>query len=296
MNKHFSAVLQAVFVVFLWATSWIFVKIGLQDIPPLLFAGLRYFLAFLCLATVMTVNGSLKDLRNLGRRELWRLLLLGVLFYAVTQGAIFVALAYLPAVTVNLLWSFSSILVALLGILWLSEKPTVLQWAGILLAVLGAIVYFQPISIPQNQMIGVAVAGVGILANAISSILGREINRSARHKPLLITVISMGIGSIVLLAGGLVMEDIPTISLKAWGIIVWLAVINTAFAFTLWNHTLRTLTAMESSIINGSMLIWIPILAILFLGETITAKEIIGLVITGAGTLIVQLRRTTVNK
>lgn len=132
MNKHFSAVLQAVLVVFLWATSWIFVKIGLQDIPPLLFAGLRYFLAFLCLAIVMTVNGSLKDLRNLARRELWRLLLLGVLFYAVTQGAIFVALAYLPAVTVNLLWSFSSILVALLGILWLSEKPTVLQWAGIL--------------------------------------------------------------------------------------------------------------------------------------------------------------------
>lgn len=296
MNKHFSAVLQAVLVVFLWATSWIFVKIGLQDIPPLLFAGLRYFLAFLCLAIVMTVNGSLKDLRNLARRELWRLLLLGVLFYAVTQGAIFVALAYLPAVTVNLLWSFSSILVALLGILWLSEKPTLLQWAGILLAVLGAIIYFQPISIPQNQMIGVAVAGVGILANAISSILGREINRSARHKPLLITVISMGIGSIVLLAGGLVMEDIPTISLKAWGIIVWLAVINTAFAFTLWNHTLRTLTAMESSIINGTMLIWIPILAILFLGETITAKEIIGLVITGAGTLIVQLRRTTVSK
>jgi drug/metabolite transporter (DMT)-like permease len=56
------------------------------------------------------------------------------------------------------------------------------------------------------------------------------------------------------------------------------------------NHTLRTLTAMESSMINGTMLIWIPIFAVVFLGESITVNEIIGLVLTGIGTLIVQMR------
>ena len=39
------------------------------------------------------------------------------------------------------------------------------------------------------------------------------------------------------------------------------------------------------------MMIWIPILAVLFIGENITGKEIIGLVVTGTGTLIVQLRK-----
>jgi drug/metabolite transporter (DMT)-like permease len=34
----------------------------------------------------------------------------------------------LPAITVNLLWSFSSVLVALLGIGLLSERPTRFQW------------------------------------------------------------------------------------------------------------------------------------------------------------------------
>jgi drug/metabolite transporter (DMT)-like permease len=82
----------------------------------------------------------------------------------------------------------------------------------------------------------------------------------------------------------------PVIGLQSWAIIVWLAVVNTAIAFTLWNHTLRTLTAMESSIINGTMLIWIPIFAVLFLGEKITGKEITGLLVAGVGTLIVQLR------
>ncbi|MCU0487164.1 MAG: DMT family transporter, partial [Anaerolineales bacterium] len=65
---------------------------------------------------------------------------------------------------------------------------------------------------------------------------------------------------------------------------------NTAFAFTLMNHTLRTLTAMESSMINSTMLIWIPLLAVIFLGERLDFKEVVGLVLTGMGTLVVQLR------
>jgi drug/metabolite transporter (DMT)-like permease len=296
MNPHFKAVIQALFVVFLWATSWVFVKIGLQDIPPITFAGLRYFLAFLGLLAWMNIRGMKSDVRALDKRAWMQLLILGFLFFAVTQGAIFVALAYLPAVTVNLLWSFSSVFVAILGIFWLSERPTFLQWSGILLAIAGAIIYFSPVSIPESQTFGVVVAMIGILANAISSIMGRQINRSEIHSPLVVTVISMGMGSIILLLAGMAIEGIPSINLQNWGIIVWLALINTAFAFTLWNHTLRTLTAMESSIINGTMMIWIPILAILFLGETVTVKEIIGLGITGLGTLIVQLQKHPNNR
>jgi len=291
MKPHVTAVLQAIFVVFLWATSWVFVKIGLQDIPPITFAGLRYFLAFLCLLAVMFINGKYKEIRDLSRNAWIQLIILGILFYALTQGAIFVALAYLPAVTVNLLWNFSSVLVALLGIFWLSEKPSSLQWAGILLAMLGAVIYFAPVAIPEKQWIGVSVAAIGILANAISSVLGRGINRSRTYDSLTVTIISMGAGSILLLISGGITEGLPTINLQSWMIILWLALVNTAFAFTLWNHTLRTLTAMESSIINGTMMIWIPIFAVLFLRETITGKEIIGLVVTGTGTLIVQLRK-----
>jgi drug/metabolite transporter (DMT)-like permease len=61
-------------------------------------------------------------------------------------------------------------------------------------------------------------------------------------------------------------------------------------AFTLWNYTLQTLSATESSIINGTMLIWIPILAVVFLDEQVTGKELLGLIAAGIGTLIVQLR------
>lgn len=296
MTPHFVAILQALFVVFLWGTSWVFVKIGLQAIPPVTFAGLRYTLAFACLLALMFFNDSRNELRRIPGHTWMQLVLLGILYYAGTQGAIFVALAYLPAVPISLLWSFSSVVVALLGIILLSEKPTAVQWNGVLLTVAGALIYFYPVDIPNSQTIGVIAAASGILANAASSILGREINRSGKYHPLVVTVVSMGAGSTVLLVTGLLTEGMPVLDLQTWGITAWLALVNTAFAFTLWNHTLRTLTAMESSIINGTMLIWIPIFAIIFLGETITSKEIMGLIAAGIGTLIVQLRSPLVKK
>jgi drug/metabolite transporter (DMT)-like permease len=296
MSPHLIAIFQALFVVFLWATSWVFIKIGLKDIPPVTFAGLRYFIAFLSLSILAALNGSKKDIRQLPGSAWARLIILGALFYAATQGAIFVALAYLPAVTVNLLWSFSSVIVAVMGAVWLAERPSLVQWMGVALAIVGAALYFLPVEIPRSQTIGFVVASIGILANALSSILGRDINRSGSIHPLIVTVVSMGAGSVMLLAAGIAIEGLPAMDLQGWGIILWLALVNTAFAFTLWNHTLRTLSAVESSIINGTMLIWIPILAVLFLGETITAKEIFGLVVTGLGTLIVQLRKRQTKK
>ena len=296
MTSHWKAALQALFVVFLWGTSWVLVKIGLHDIPPLTFAGLRYFLAFLALLGVSLVTRSRSEFRTLSKAEWLRLVLLGILLYAGTQGAVFVALAYLPAVTVNLLWSFSNILITILGVALLSERPSLLQWAGVLLAVLGAVLFFYPVFIPQNQSIGFIVAVMGVVANAAAAILGRKVNRTARVSPLLVTVVSMGAGSLLLLATGFLLEEAPVLGLQGWLIILWLALVNTAFAFTVWNHTMRTLTAMESSIINSTMLIWVTIFAILFLHETITLKELAGLVGAGVGTIVVQLRPTNRTK
>jgi drug/metabolite transporter (DMT)-like permease len=291
LDAHLKAVLQALLVVFLWATSWVLIKIGLQEIPALTFAGLRYMLAFICMLPLVLLSSQRSSLRTISRGTLLRLLLLGLLLYTVTQGAVFLALAYLPAITVNLLWSFSSITVAMMGILWLTERPTRFQWLGVSLATLGAVIYFYPVALPANQLLGVLVAVIGILANAGASILGRDINRKREIHPLLVTTISMGIGAVVLLATGIAYQGMPPITLQGWGIIAWLAIVNTAFAFTLWNHTLRTLSAMESTIINGTMLIWIPILAVVFLAEKVTSKELIGLVVVAVGTLIVQLRQ-----
>jgi drug/metabolite transporter (DMT)-like permease len=289
-SSHPAAAVIALFVVLLWATSWVLIKIGLDEIPALTFAGLRYMLAFICLSPFAVLVQRRESSQPITRRVLGQLIILGFLLYSLTQGAIFLALTYLPAVTVNLLWSFSTVTVALFGILWLAEQPTRFQWIGVMLATAGAVIYFVPVDFPAGYLTGITVSIVGFLSNAGAVIIGRNINRSLSTHPVVVTAISMGVGAILLLIVGVFSQGLPNITAKGWAIIAWLAVVNTAIAFTLWNYTLRTLSATESSIINGTMLIWIPILAIMFLDEHVSGKEVLGLVAAGVGTLFVQLK------
>ena len=228
-------------------------------------------------------------MRQLTGAQWSRLALLGLLIYAITQGAQFVGLAYLPAVTVSLLLNFTPVVVAAMGIVLLGERPTGLQWAGVIACLVGAFTYFFPVSLPAGQGFGVGVVALGVLANAASAVLGRHVNRAGDLDPLTVTVASMGVGGIALLVAGAAIQGTPPLSLANWAIIGWLAVVNTAFAFTLWNHTLRTLSAMESSIVNSTMLVQIALLAWLFMGERLTLQQIAGMALVALGVLSVQL-------
>jgi drug/metabolite transporter (DMT)-like permease len=71
----------------------------------------------------------------------------------------------------------------------------------------------------------------------------------------------------------------------------WLAVINTALAFTLWNRSLQYLTATESAAINNTMLIQIAILAWIFLGEAPGGLDIIGMAAVSVGVYLARRTR-----
>lgn len=285
--------LQALFVAFLWSTSWVLIKIGLaSNIPALTFAGLRYTLALTVLLIWGLRTGAVRRLARLPlARWVW-LAGLGIVYYAGAQGTQFVALSYLPAITVNLLLNFTSVMAALFGLIFLAERPTSGQWGGIGLTLAGAWVYFYPVNILPGQGFGIFVALIGALTNAVGAILGRAVNRTGDLPPLDVTVASMGVGAPLLLITGTLTQGLPSLSLQSWAIVTWLAVVNTAFAFTLWNLSQRTLTAFESSTLNNTMLIQIPILAVLFLGESLTLKQGLGLVLAGLGTWVVQYKRS----
>lgn len=290
---HTKAILLAVFITFLWSTSWILIKFGLRnDLPALSFAGLRYTTAFVCLSIFVFANPKERaNLKRLTRADWGWLALLGLIVITLTQGAQFVSLSFLPANMVSLILNTTSMFVGLAGIYFLKESPSRLQWLGIALTLAGVGVYFLPISLSGALGVGLFAAVLTMLGNTASSLLGRKINLQDHLSPLIVTFVSMGIGSVVLLVIGAVTQGVGHPSLGDWGIIAWLAVVNTAFAFTVWNHTLQTLTAVESSIINSLMMPQIAIMAWVFLGETIGGKEIVGLILVGVGVLVVQLRK-----
>lgn len=292
LSPHLRAVLQALLVTFLWSLSFVLIKIGLEDIPALTFAGMRYTLAFgVLLWVALGRPAGRASFRALTRADWGRLIGLGLIYYTLTQGAQFVALDHLPSASVSLVLNFSAIAIALLGIAFLAERLTLRQWGGVAISLVGAVIYFYPVAFEASELIGLLAVGVALLSNAVASVLGRSINRGGSIPPLTVTTISMGVGAVVLLGVGLATEGWPVLTAQSAAIIGVLAVVNTAFAFWLWNVTLRTLTAVESGIINNTMLIQIAILAWVFLGESLDLKAIVGLILAAAGTLAVQMWR-----
>jgi len=288
-SPRLRAILQPLFVTFLWSTSWVLIKYATDEIPPLTFAGLRYGIAFLIL-----LPGLWKyrvETRTLSPKEWGRLAVLGLVFYTLTQGGQFLTLNRLEAVTFSLLLNFTTVLVAFFGIVTLRELPSPLQWGGIVIFMIGVLVYFFPLSVAGGEVLGFTWAGFTVCANTAATLLGRSVNREKTIPPLVVTVISMGVGAVFLLGIGLMVQGLPSLSPTGWAIVVWLAVVNTALAFTLWNRTLQTLSAVESSIINNTMLIQIAVLAWLFLGERLALRDVAVLVLAMVGVLVVQVTR-----
>ena len=282
----------AVIVTVLWSSSWVIVRIGLDDegLEPVTFAGLRYVTAALILmAVVLARPAARRNLASLRRGDLGRLTALGVVFYTLTQGAQFVALDHQPAATTSLMLAMTPLAVAAVSGRSTGERATPAQIGGAMLVTAGAIAYFSG-SLGATA-VGMAAAGIGLGSNVAGSVLGRVVNRAQHTTPLVTTAVSMSIGAAVLVVTGLLVEGTPTLSGRALVIIAWLAVVNTALAFTLWNASLRHLTATESALINNTMLVQIALLAWLFLSETPSPIQVVGIVAVSAGVVWSQRSR-----
>jgi drug/metabolite transporter (DMT)-like permease len=290
------AVVTALFVTILWASSWVIIKFGLEEISPLMFAGMRYGIASLILASLsLSKKTTRAHFRNRSMTWWGRLLAYGLIFITATQGAQFLALSYLPAITLSLLLNLTPIVVLMVSIPVLAEKPSPKEVGFIFLGLVGVLLYFYPTDILSLSAIGLVI-GMGALAsNSLSTVFGRAINRSGDTPYLIVTTISMSFGSVFLLLAGFITEGFVALSWASWIYVLWLAVINTALAFTLWNKAMTKLRAIDMTLINSTMMPQIVLLSLLFLGEYPSALDWTGLSLLAVGVAsvqILQLRRS----
>lgn len=286
-SSHSRAVLTALFVTVLWSSSWILVRVGLDDeeLAPLTFAGMRYTLAAIVLLVWSLSNSEHRTLLPRVVSTRWRpLVVLGVVYVAITQGAQFVAIDAQPAATSSLMLAPTALVVAVLSARALGERPEPGHYVGAVLIIVGAVVYFA--GDLGATMVGMVASIIGLVANAAGSLLGRSVNRELSVPPVLITTISMSVGAPVLLGAGLIVEGLPTLTVRLVLIVCWLAVVNTAVAFTLWNQSQRRLAAVESAAINNTMLIQIGALSWLFLDESPGPIGLVGILVVSLGAFV----------
>jgi len=255
------------------------------------FAGLRYTIAAACLLPFLFRPQTRASMRRMDRRQWILLILMGIVFYAIAQGAQYLGLVYLSMASASLLLNLTAIVVAGAGVILLAEAPTRLQWIGVVLSLAGIGLFFYPPAFTGQDWLGIIIILVSMLANSAGTLVGRQLNRSGNIPPIVVTGVSMAIGAVLMLTSGILIQGLPKISVLSWAAIIWMAVVNTAVAFTLWNYTQRTLIAMETSVINNTMTVQIAILGWIFSGEGLSGLEIGGILLVTIGTVLVQLRR-----
>ncbi len=108
VSKRNIALSEALLTTFLWSSSYILIKRGLVIISPLLFAGSRYFLAFLCLLAVFLLTK--RNLPAIKRKKWVNLAFLGLSGYAGMPAFQFLGLLYLGATDSAFISNFNPLL------------------------------------------------------------------------------------------------------------------------------------------------------------------------------------------
>jgi drug/metabolite transporter (DMT)-like permease len=224
----------------IWGSTWLAIKLGLRDLPPLTFAGIRFAAAALVLFAIAALRGF--RLPTAGRD--WRLLAYtGLLTITLNYALVFWGEQYISSGLAAVLSATVPLFGLPLAHRYLASEP-LNRWktAGVLLGVIGvAIVCSGQLGI-GGPLAFWACLGI-ILAALATAHAGVLIKAGGTHmEPSVLAGIQMAGGCIPLLLGGLLLEGNPfyfSWTPMAWAALGYLTILGSVIAFLMYYWLIR---------------------------------------------------------
>jgi len=270
-----------------WGSTWVAMKIALQEIPPF---SMRFGTSGLATVTLFTI--ALLQRRNVRIRSTVagvHLIVAGTL--NVAFFTVFAAFAQLSTTTsrVAVLTYTMPIWAALLARPVLGERLNVTRGLALLLCVLGLSILISPL-MGTSDLTGLTLA----LATAVSWAVGTVYLKWAQidADPLAIAAWQLMVALVVTGTGLLLYEGSPHLwpvhSLALWAV-VYSGLVGSAFAYLLWFEIVRRLPATTASLGALSAPVVGVIASVLMLGERPTIPDVIGFTLILAAAACVLL-------
>jgi drug/metabolite transporter (DMT)-like permease len=279
-------------LVLIWSSTWVAIKIGLEDCPPLLGAGIRFSVAGLVLLAVTALR------RRSLRTDSGLAVVLALFPFALAYGLVYWGEQYIPSGLAAVLFGVLPLYVALLGAALLPDQPPRPQViAGVLVALGGlALAFAESLDLGDEDL---ALAGAAALA---ASPIGAAVGnisiklRAAELDPVALNGWAMLGGGLVLLAVSGLGESWGEASWSAetLGSIAYLALIGSAIPFVALTVLLRHITAQAMSFLAMLLPFGALIFGAVIYDELITARAVGGAALVAAGLLIAQMQRRPV--
>jgi drug/metabolite transporter (DMT)-like permease len=276
-------------LVLIWSSTWVAIKIGLEDCPPLLGAGARFALAGLALLIVAGIQ----------RRPLrtdWPLAaVLALAPFAFAYGLVYWGEQYVPSGLAAVLFGILPLYVAMLGALLLPDEPLRAPLVlGVAIGIGGlALAFLESVELgsAEKAALGATALALAPIGAAIGNVAQKR--RAAELDAVVLNGWAMLWGGLLLLPASALSEDWGDFvwSAESVGSIAYLALFGSAVAFVTLTVLLRHISVMAMSFLAMVL----PFGALLFgaalYDESITLRALAGAALVAAGLLIAQWSR-----
>lgn len=285
-----SAYLMLTAAPLLWAGNWVIARVLVAGVvTPLEITVVRWILgALVLLALVRRQEGRLPRLDSPGWAGVALGALLGMIAYTLLQ---YEALRYTQAINGTLIFSGTPAFTLVLAAALLGERWGATQVAGIGLTLLGVLVILTGGSVQALGRLAVNTGDALMLAASWAwagyTVLARVLVR--RMSSLTLTAYAMAVAAVVLVpfqlwqwyrgGGGLpaVLAGGPASRAAAVAAaLVYIGVFASAAAYAFWGEGVRRVGAGAGSVFGNLLPVFTALLAVVFLGERITAAHLVG--------------------
>ncbi|NNE99781.1 MAG: EamA family transporter [Pyrinomonadaceae bacterium] len=273
----------------IWGTTWLFIKVGLDDLPPLTFAALRFILAVIVLGAIIAVQRI--PLPKSGIQ--WRLLAItGVLQFSINYSLVFWSEVYISSGLAAVLQATIPVFGLVLAWIYLPEES--ITWVKIFALVIGilgvGIVFIEQLRVNSIMAFAGSVGIViGAYAAAHASILTKA--KGGGIHPASLVFGQMVCGTLPIIIIALIKEGNP-LNYSYSGItiisILYLSIFGTILTFWLYYWLLSRIESTKAMTIA----LVTPLIAVIggsiFLDEKLLLQTLIGgaLILASVGLIV----------
>lgn len=287
-----AAVTLLVFCVPVWGTNWPVMKLILHDVTPLWLGALRMSTTG---AVLFVVLALMRRLRVPNRQDIPVLISVGGAMLAVFSILTMIGLSHAQAGRAAILTFVTPLWVTPLAMVVLGERLARLKAAGLIFAIGGLGVLFNPLGFDWSRTEVVFGNGLLLLASMswAATIIHLRIHRW-RLSPIELGPWQLLVATAVLAPAALWVEGVPEVT---WTVDLALLLVFAgplATTATVWGAivVLRSLPAMTSSLAFLATPVMGMLASALILGEKLTATNLAGLALIVAGLACVTVADT----
>ena len=265
--------------IFLWASAFVGIRIGLTSYSAGALALFRFIIASGCMA-VMYMRQSNKDVIPWSDRL--QLGLLGVLGIGIYNTCLNYGEVTVVAGVASFVIGLTPALTVLFSIVFLGDRPRAIVYIGILISLLGLMLMVVENAHGAMVSYGVLIIFISTLTSVAYSLLQKIYLR--HYHPVAVTawIIWGGTLSLMVFSPTLCREIMIAKPAATWAVI-YLGIFPAALAYLAWSYVLIALSASHASLYLYAMPVVSSILGFIVLDEKPTVMALCGGVLAMIG-------------